>query len=302
VLFCAVDVCVCVCVCVRACRGGQVVFFTFWQSVTLAILVRIGLIHATETYTEEDIVTSLQDFMICIEMFLAALVHHLAFSYKDFHDPDITARPHAPVRAILHAVNVTDIYVHHVRDVWSRKKTMRAANGTFGAEAADDQAVLYDEPLGAIDEEDGRDWMQVKHSSAATTASMPRTSDPVGLKRPATQVLVDSSMALPDIPAAQPSPQETLERAQQRQASSNQYAAIELPSRGGLVSGIIPTGSVGVVAVSSNDDASDSDVEAGQAMPSRRTLIPSHDDSAQPDSDNSTLDLHVDHSSLHDAN
>ena len=30
----------------------------------------------------------LQDFLICIEMFIAAVAHHYAFSYKPYVDPE----------------------------------------------------------------------------------------------------------------------------------------------------------------------------------------------------------------------
>jgi len=110
--------------CVKA-----VVFFTFWQSVGLAVLVRVGVIKPTETYSTTNVVTGLQDFLVCIEMFLAAVAHHYAFHYKDFVDPNRPligdqARVHnltcaaAPlIRSLLQVVNVTDVYVGHVREV-----------------------------------------------------------------------------------------------------------------------------------------------------------------------------------------
>uniref|UniRef100_A0A2K6V105 Transmembrane protein 184C n=1 Tax=Saimiri boliviensis boliviensis TaxID=39432 RepID=A0A2K6V105_SAIBB len=43
-----------------------VVFVSFWQAVVIALLVKVG------------------DFIICIEIFLAAIAHHYTFSYKPY--------------------------------------------------------------------------------------------------------------------------------------------------------------------------------------------------------------------------
>ena len=51
----------------------SVVFFTWWQSVAIAILIDMEVISATDEYSEEDVATSLQNFLICIEMFFAAV-------------------------------------------------------------------------------------------------------------------------------------------------------------------------------------------------------------------------------------
>jgi len=91
-----------------------VVFFTFWQSVALSIMVNIGVLRQTEEYTAEDVATSLQvcqcacmrvhvtthhhcegahrvmasqDFLVCVEMFIASIAHHYAFSYKGMSRP-----------------------------------------------------------------------------------------------------------------------------------------------------------------------------------------------------------------------
>jgi hypothetical protein len=43
--------------------------------------VHIGKITETRTYSVEEAAAGLQDFIICIEMFLAAIGHHYAFPY-----------------------------------------------------------------------------------------------------------------------------------------------------------------------------------------------------------------------------
>lgn len=63
-----------------------VVFFSFFQGVLIAIAVNTGLLDFL--FDENDSITSLsnklQNFLICIEMFLAAIAHHYSFSYKPY--------------------------------------------------------------------------------------------------------------------------------------------------------------------------------------------------------------------------
>ncbi|XP_059061904.1 transmembrane protein 184C [Achroia grisella] len=65
-----------------------VVFFSFFQGVIINILVYCGVISTIFDISEQDkikiISSKLQDFLICIEMFLAAIAHHYSFSYKEF--------------------------------------------------------------------------------------------------------------------------------------------------------------------------------------------------------------------------
>lgn len=86
-----------------------VVFATFWQSVLLAILVKFDIIsinHWPYFPTLIDTVNGLQDFLICIEMFVAAVAHILAFPAT----PYIIERQdrHNWVSNIANAANVSD--------------------------------------------------------------------------------------------------------------------------------------------------------------------------------------------------
>jgi len=110
--------------CVKA-----VVFFTWWQSVLLVILAEMGVLHETKNFTKDEIVVALQDFIVCIEMLLAAIAHHVAFSWQHFYDASIHAsQPRQPLfRALVEAIDVTDVYVSDVRHVTAkaRKRKMR---------------------------------------------------------------------------------------------------------------------------------------------------------------------------------
>ncbi|XP_010775105.1 transmembrane protein 184C-like, partial [Notothenia coriiceps] len=65
----------------------MVVFVSFWQAVFIALLVKAGVISVDSTWdwkSVEAIATGLQDFVICVEMFLAAIAHHFSFTYKPY--------------------------------------------------------------------------------------------------------------------------------------------------------------------------------------------------------------------------
>lgn len=85
----------------------SVVFFSFWQAVGIAFLVKVGTIHATLSYNVHEVASGLQDFLICIEMFLAAIAHHYYFSYKDFATGEGTKR--GLVDAFIESSMPTDV-------------------------------------------------------------------------------------------------------------------------------------------------------------------------------------------------
>ncbi|XP_075055084.1 transmembrane protein 184C isoform X2 [Mixophyes fleayi] len=65
----------------------MVVFVSFWQAVLIALMVKVGIIsekHVWDWKSVKDVATGLQDFVICVEMFLAAIAHHFSFSYKPY--------------------------------------------------------------------------------------------------------------------------------------------------------------------------------------------------------------------------
>ena len=63
-----------------------VVFFSYWQSIVIAIGVAKGYIVHTPFYDTDDVARALQNWMICIEMFLASIAHRYAFSHTEFID------------------------------------------------------------------------------------------------------------------------------------------------------------------------------------------------------------------------
>eukprot|EP00455_Lapot_gusevi_P006049 TRINITY_DN12587_c0_g1_i13.p1 TRINITY_DN12587_c0_g1~~TRINITY_DN12587_c0_g1_i13.p1 ORF type:complete len:341 (+),score=13.31 TRINITY_DN12587_c0_g1_i13:79-1101(+) len=97
-----------------------VVFFTFWQSVAVAVLVKLDVIQRTETYSVDNISKGFQDFAICIEMLIFAIMHVFAFPAKEFHNPERSQRG-ALLRSLLTITNPLDI-VGDVRQTISDTK------------------------------------------------------------------------------------------------------------------------------------------------------------------------------------
>jgi hypothetical protein len=63
--------------------------------VGIAVMVWLGIIRTEEqftTYTAGDVAAGLQEFLICIEMFLAGIAHAYAFPPKDYMDPNIPTK------------------------------------------------------------------------------------------------------------------------------------------------------------------------------------------------------------------
>ncbi|XP_052585505.1 transmembrane protein 184C-like [Peromyscus californicus insignis] len=64
-----------------------VAFVLFWQAGLIALLVKAGVISEKplgEWQSVEAVAMGLQDFIVCIEMFLVAIAHHYSFFYKPY--------------------------------------------------------------------------------------------------------------------------------------------------------------------------------------------------------------------------
>jgi len=65
-----------------------VLFFAFWQGIIIAILTYKKVITEVGSWSTSEISQGLQDFMVCIEMYILAVVHVFAFAYQPYRDPE----------------------------------------------------------------------------------------------------------------------------------------------------------------------------------------------------------------------
>jgi len=65
-----------------------VIFFSFWQGVVINVLASFQIVHGTTYLSEANVGRVIQDFAICIEMFVLSIIHHKVFPYRQFRDPN----------------------------------------------------------------------------------------------------------------------------------------------------------------------------------------------------------------------
>ncbi|CAK6961701.1 transmembrane protein 184ba [Scomber scombrus] len=90
----------------------SVIFLSFWQGLLLAILEKCGAIpqiNSVEVSVGEGTVANgYQNFIICIEMFFAALALRHAFTYKVYMDKSLDSRGRcAPMKSISSSLKET---------------------------------------------------------------------------------------------------------------------------------------------------------------------------------------------------
>ncbi|EDV25173.1 uncharacterized protein TRIADDRAFT_56842 [Trichoplax adhaerens] len=98
-----------------------IIFFSFWQDCFISVLVDTGVIRANKQwnfYDPELVAKGLQNFLICIEMFIVALLHYFVFSHKPYIDG---AAPHTSLyTSFMSMWDVSDVHqdvVEHMKGV-----------------------------------------------------------------------------------------------------------------------------------------------------------------------------------------
>lgn len=90
-----------------------ILFFSFWQSFFISILVAAGIIKQLGPYTDlEHISLALTDSLICFEMPIFAIAHMYAFSHTDYIDKHLMYAARMPVYyAFRDAFGLKDVWV-----------------------------------------------------------------------------------------------------------------------------------------------------------------------------------------------
>eukprot|EP01114_Cavostelium_apophysatum_P018957 TRINITY_DN5975_c0_g1_i1.p1 TRINITY_DN5975_c0_g1~~TRINITY_DN5975_c0_g1_i1.p1 ORF type:complete len:496 (-),score=113.76 TRINITY_DN5975_c0_g1_i1:82-1569(-) len=89
-----------------------VIFFSYWQSIVIAILVHFHVwIHDADDWSISDVATGLQNFLICVEMFPLAIAHAKSFGWNSFSAANRHQLLYTPsvMQRIIDAANVTDV-------------------------------------------------------------------------------------------------------------------------------------------------------------------------------------------------
>lgn len=87
-----------------------IIFASYWQGFFLSILVWLGAIpDDVQGYTRDNLAAAIQDFLICIEMPIFAVVHWYAFSWHDFADNSILSARMPLGRALRDAFGTKDL-------------------------------------------------------------------------------------------------------------------------------------------------------------------------------------------------
>jgi hypothetical protein len=61
-----------------------IVFLCWWQGMVVSGMATAGWLDGTTEWTSDEVQRGLQDFLICVEMGIIAMVHHRVYSYLDF--------------------------------------------------------------------------------------------------------------------------------------------------------------------------------------------------------------------------
>lgn len=78
----------------------SLVFFTWWQALGIAMLHGMNLIPSYEAggWSTEEVARGLQAYLICIEMFVAAILHIFIFPHTDYLKPLAISTPSEGLR------------------------------------------------------------------------------------------------------------------------------------------------------------------------------------------------------------
>ncbi|XP_003741610.1 transmembrane protein 184C [Galendromus occidentalis] len=148
-----------------------VVFFSFFQSVLITFMGWEGLLSFLMTNKDEKseeymgelakVVREVQDFLICIEMFLAAIAHHYSFSFKPYLSDRFQNTSF--VQSLLAMVDVSDV----TSDVQQHIRVIGTSVTNFGSrrpKAPHEEAHLLTSMVAPTEEDQQRTDEEIRRS------------------------------------------------------------------------------------------------------------------------------------------
>jgi hypothetical protein len=162
------------------------VFFTWWQSVGISILSMMGMIpHYTafntdREWTSEAVAKGLQDWLICIEMFVAAIVHTFVFPHTDYLEP-------------LNLVNQRGGGHHGARRV-GRRGRFNIRRGDDNKSTSSKNSGGWTEPFETLDFESGIERGGAQQGESVTDSIISGGDAPRHQRQGFVRALIDSTL------------------------------------------------------------------------------------------------------------
>jgi len=113
----------------------SVVFLSFWQSVAVVLLVKGHVIQPISSWSQDEVGSGLQEFLICVEMMFISIACHFGFSYNPYRPPMGSVLP-SPL-LVSHAVSPRIMVKGYVSDVVRIWDGQFARSGTFAEDYAE---------------------------------------------------------------------------------------------------------------------------------------------------------------------
>ena len=131
-----------------------IVFFTWWQAVIISLLHNIGYITTSVSFHDDNIPGGLQDALICVEMFFAAIAFQYAFPVSDFLQRDEETPPLKTVsilKALARAANMMEV-MREFELPYRYHKNIPPANAVFTNASFPRESMSIEIPTLKLDE------------------------------------------------------------------------------------------------------------------------------------------------------
>ena len=132
-----------------------VIFFSFFQSVLIAVLIEFGIITRAFTVKSTadavDIQRNLQDFLICLEMMIAAFAHVFVFSHRPYINQSDANDSSAIINSFWRVIDMTDErtdITDHFRQVYykGRDTVLGRRRSSFDSDPSECSALIAMQP------------------------------------------------------------------------------------------------------------------------------------------------------------